>query len=85
MSIFKERFKTKYKIIPVYKTPSEICGYTVMTKSIIGWAPIPMCQQQKDNITPVDNIFKTYEDAITFLKHETKILTNEEIYPAKND
>lgn len=85
MSIFKDWFKTKYKIIPVYKTPSVICGYTVMTKSVIGWAPIPMCQQQEDSIAPVDNIFKTYEDAITFLKHETKILTNEEIYPTTND
>lgn len=80
MGIFKDWFKTKYKIVPVYNAKNAICGYTVVSKNIIGWLPLPMFQSDDEgNVDSTDSIFKTYEDAITFLKHETTILTDEEI------
>lgn len=79
MSCFKDWFKTKYKIIPVYNAEYDICGYTVMSKTVLGWWPVHVYQHTEDRLNPVDNVFKTYKEALTFLKHKTTILSDEEI------
>lgn len=47
MSLLKDWFKTKYKIIPVYNLQNKICGYTVLIKSILGWVQLQMYQVQE--------------------------------------
>lgn len=80
MSFIKDWFKTKYKIVPLYQK-REICGYTILSKSSIGWSPVQFYRQPDVGLSllPVDCVFNTYEDALTFLKHETTILTDEKI------
>lgn len=86
MSILKDWFKTKYKIIPVYNLQNKICGYTILIKSILGWVQLQMYQVQEGmGVNETDNIFQTYEDAMVFLKHETTILTDEKISDTKNN
>lgn len=79
MSFIKNWFKTKYKIVPVYTQKNEICGYTVLSKNVVGWMPLQSYHVSDLGFAPTDNFFSTYEDALTFLKHETIILTDEEI------
>lgn len=79
MSFIKDWFKTKYKIVPVYTQKNEICGYTVLSKNAVGWIPLQIYRAADIGLAPTDNFFNTYEDALTFLKHETIILTDEKI------
>jgi hypothetical protein len=78
-------FKTEYKIVPTYSKDNKRNGYVPLSKSIVGWLPLKMyqCDENGDK-QEVEAFFKTYEDALTFVKHETTILTNEEISSAKN-
>ena len=85
MSLIKDWFKTKYKIVPVYTQKSEICGYTVLSKNVVGWIPLQIYQTADMGFAQTDNFFNTYEEALTFLKHETTILTDEKISDTKRD
>lgn len=84
MSFFKDWMKTKYKIVPVYNPKSEICGYTVLFHNIISWLPVKMYLHVEDDFILTDNVFATYDEAMTFLKHETTIITDEEIHNRAN-
>lgn len=78
-------FKTKYKIVPTYSQDNKRNGYIPLAKLIIGWMPLTMYQLGDDGkIKEIEAFFKTYEDAMAFVKHETSILTDEEILSAKN-
>lgn len=78
-------FKTEYKIVPTYSKDNKRSGYVPLSRNIIGWWPLKMYQHDENgNIQEVEAFFKTYEDALTFVKHETTILTDEEISGAKN-
>ena len=85
MSFIKEWFKAKYKIVPVYTEKNEICGYTVLAKDMIGWVPLQSFHVSESGFAPTNNFCNTYEDALAFLKHETTILTDEEISDTKRD
>lgn len=85
MSFIKNWFKTKYKIVPVYTPKNEICGYTVLSKNIIGWMQLQVYQANDKSVDSSDNFFNTYKDALTFLKHETTILTDEKISDTKGN
>ena len=85
MGFFKEWFKTKYKIVPVYTGEYEIYGYTVLSKTFIMWSPMRMYYSNGDVPLAVDNTFKTYADALIFLKHETTIMTDEEVSNPTNN
>lgn len=78
-------FKTEYKIVPTYSKDNKRNGYVPLSKTIVGWWPLKMFQMDEDNrIQQVDAFFRTYEDALTFVKHETTVLNDEEILSAKN-
>lgn len=78
-------FKTEYKIVPTYSTDNKCNGYVPLSKSFIGWMPLRMFQfNAEGKMQEVEAYFKTYEEALTFIKHETSILTDEEILDAKN-
>lgn len=85
MSFIKDWFKTKYKIVPVYTQKNEICGYTVLSKNVVGWIPLQIYQTADMGFVQTDNFFNTYEEALTFLKHETTILTDEKISDTKRN
>lgn len=85
MSFIKDWFKTKYKIVPVYTQKNEICGYTVLSKNVVGWIPLQIYQTADMGFAQTDNFFNTYEEALTFLKHETTILTDEKISDTKRN
>lgn len=78
-------FKAKYKIVPTYSQDNKRNGYIPLSKTIIGWMPLSMYQLGADGeVKQVEALFKTYEDAMAFVKHETSILSDEEIFSAKN-
>lgn len=78
-------FKTEYKIVPTYSSDNKRNGYVPLSRSIIGWFPLKMYQSDDNGVLQeVEAFFKTYEDAIAFVKHEITILTDEEILSAKN-
>lgn len=78
-------FKTEYKIVPTYSPNNESNGYVPLSRNIVGWLPLRMFQFNEDGeLKETDAFFKTYEDALSFIKHETTILTDEEILNAKN-
>ncbi len=78
-------FKTEYKIVPTFSVDNKKNGFVPLAKSFIGWYPLRMYQFNKDGLLQeVNAFFKTYEEALTFVKHETAILTDEEILDAKN-
>lgn len=78
-------FKTEYKIIPTYSADNKRNGYMPLSRNIIGWFPLKMYQfDENAELQEVEAFFKTYEDALAFVKHETTILTDEEILDAKN-
>lgn len=80
MSFIKDWLKAKYKIVPVYTTGSKIIGYTVLHKDCLGWLPMKMYEQgESEMLSSVDCMFSSYDDALSFLKHNTTILTNEKI------
>lgn len=80
-----EWFKTEYKIVPTYSKDNKCNGYVPLSRNIIGWLPLRMYQyDEENNLQEVNAFFKTYEAALTFVKHETTILTDEEISNAKN-
>lgn len=74
-------FKTRYKIVPTYTKDNKINGYVPLSKIIIGWAPLLMYQFDEDGKkNETEAYFKTYEDAIDFVRYEEKILTDDEIF-----
>lgn len=78
-------FKTQYKIVPTYSKDNKRNGYVPMSKYIFGWLPLKMYQIDEDgHMQEVEAFFKNYEDALSFVKHETTILSDEEILGAKN-
>lgn len=78
-------FKTEYKIVPTFSVDNAKNGYVPLQKSLIGWYPLRMYQFNKDGVMQeVNAFFKTYEEALMFVKYETAILTDEEILDAKN-
>lgn len=80
-------FTEKYKIVPTYTSDRKINGYMPLKKSWIGYyVPMMMLQDNGDGrMKQVDAWFDNYNNALLFLKHETKIITNEEIFGAKCD
>lgn len=85
MSRLKEWFQTKYKIVPVYTTEFQIYGYKILSKFILAWLPVGMYEFHDGEAVSVDNIFKSYDDALNFLKHETTVFTNEKIPNTTNN
>lgn len=85
MSFMKDWFKTKYKIVPVYTQKNEICGYTVLSKVAIGWMQTQVYRVTDTGLFLKDSLFNAYEDALTFLKHETTTLTDEKISDTERD
>lgn len=80
-------FKAKYKIVPTYTSGKKISGYMPLKSSWVGYY-VPMAMLQDDGsgrMKQVDAWFTNYADAINFLKHETKIITHEEIFGTKCD
>lgn len=85
MSSLKKLFKTEYKIVPTFDVDNNCNGYVPLSRSIFGWFPLRMYQTDNDGkLDTTDAFFRTYEDALSFVKHETQILTDEEISSAKN-
>lgn len=86
MTLLKQGlFQTTYKIVPTYTRDNKCNGYVPKKKTIIGWMPFQMYQfDEEGNMQEVEAYFKTYQDALTFVKHETTILSDEEISNAKN-
>lgn len=78
-------FKTEYKIVPTYSKENKRNGYVPLSKNIIGWWPLKMFQYNEDGtISETEAFFKTYEEAMSFIKHEISILSDEEILGTKD-
>ena len=80
MSFIKNWLQAKYKIVPVYSIGKKISGYTVLCKDCLGWLPMKMYEKEDSNVlASIDCFFTSYDDALSFLKHNITILTNEKI------
>lgn len=85
MNKIKQWFRPRYKIVPTYTADNQINGYMPLEHAFVDYMRMPMLQMDTDGtFRETDAWFKTYEDALNFLKHETKILNDEEISDTEN-
>lgn len=79
-------FRTKHKIVPTYSQEHKCNGYVAEHHTIFGWIPMPMMQYDgQGEPHQVHSYFKTYEDAVAFIKHETTIIEDETVSDTKGN
>lgn len=86
MSKIKKWFQPRYKIVPTYTADNKVNGYMPLKHSCLDYMQMPMLQIGADgNFHQTNAWFKTYDDAMEFLKHEVKVFDDEEISHTEND